>query len=476
MTVRRVAMGFLFYPRGGSAQVVRYLAGVLPDVGWEASVFCGSLGPPGTESNAKTFFAGLDVHAADFGPALEAAERGADPLAAEMPLHPSFEDRPGAPDRVLAAVEPHLLERQVAAWTRVLEDGGAGGVECFHLQHLTPQYEVVARRWPGHPVVGHLHGTELKMLDAIERGAPWPHAAFWAETMRRWAHGATQLLVISPHDRDEAVRRLGVPADRIRCIPNGVDTDRFTARALPVDERLQLLRRWLVDEPRGWDEGGDPGGVRYTVADLERFVDPGTGALWPVLLFVGRFLGFKRVPLLIRAYARARSRFSSPAPLVIWGGHPGEWEGEHPVTVARDEGVADHVFFVGWRGHDDLPSGLACADAMVAPSVDESFGQVFIEAMACGVPVVTTSTGGPLAFVNTEPGRPNGWLVPPDDEAALAGALVELVTQPDERRRRGRHAYEQARAGYSWRALASRFASCYEEVTAPGAAGARGAP
>ena len=53
-----------------------------------------------------------------------------------------------------------------------------------------------------------------------------------------------------------------------------------------------------------------------------------------MLLFVGRFTEVKRIPLLIRAYARARERFERRAPLVIWGGFPGEWEGEHPHTVA----------------------------------------------------------------------------------------------------------------------------------------------
>jgi glycosyltransferase involved in cell wall biosynthesis len=134
--------------------------------------------------------------------------------------------------------------------------------------------------------------------------------------------------------------------------------------------------------------------------------------------------------------------------------------------VARDAGVADSVFFVGWRGHDELPTGLACADVMVAPSVNEPFGQVFLEAMACGLPVVTTATGGPLSFVNTEADRLNGWLVPPDDEAALADALVEVVTDADERRARGRNAYEHVRAHYAWRALAHRFAACYDSVLA----------
>ena len=463
-------MGLLFYPRGGSAQVVRYLAAALPPTGWDASVYCGSLGPPDAETNAARFFAGLDVHALDYSNAVAAFERGDDPLVADPPLHPSFEDRAGAPDRVLAAVAPELLERQVAAWTPVFEDGGAGDADVFHLHHLTPQHEVVARQWPDRPVLGHLHGTELKMIEAVVRGggrgvgrAPWLHGDFWVETMRSWAGRCERLVVISPHDRDKAVALLGIEPARVERIANGVDTERFTARDLPHEERLSLLRRWLVDEARGWDETGEPGTIRYSTAAVD-------GAFGnrdhPVLVYVGRFLGFKRVPLLIRAYARARKRFATRAPLLIWGGSPGEFEGEHPYTVARAEGVDDDVFFVGWRGHDELPLGLNCADALVAPSVDEPFGQVFLEAMACKLPVVTTATGGPLSFVNTDPAAPNGWLVPPDDAGALADALVEVVADAGERRARGERAYEMVRAEYSWRVLARHSAALYDDLVA----------
>jgi len=182
-----------------------------------------------------------------------------------------------------------------------------------------------------------------------------------------------------------------------------------------------------------------------------------------VLVFVGRFLGVKRVPLLVRAYRRARPRMRHPAPLLIWGGHPGEWEGEHPHTVAEREG-AEGVFFLGWRGHDELPLGLNCADVMVAPSVKEAFGQVYVEAMASGLPVIATRSGGQVSFVNTDPVRPNGWLVEPDDERALADALVDAVDDEPGRRQRAANASAQIRAGYSWNGLATRFAALYDSV------------
>ncbi len=70
-------------------------------------------------------------------------------------------------------------------------------------------------------------------------------------------------------------------------------------------------------------------------------------------------------------------------------------------------------------------------------------------ATGAGLPVVATRTGGPLSFVNTVAGRPNGWFVDPDDEAALAAALIDVVNDAPERRARGEAAYEQIRGGYA---------------------------
>jgi glycosyltransferase involved in cell wall biosynthesis len=57
-----------------------------------------------------------------------------------------------------------------------------------------------------------------------------------------------------------------------------------------------------------------------------------------------------------------------------------------------------------------------------------------------------------------------GWLVPPDDEEALAGALVEAVEDPEERRRRGEIAYARSRERYAWPALAEQLAGVYAEA------------
>jgi glycosyltransferase involved in cell wall biosynthesis len=446
-------MALLFFPRGGSAQVARYLARSLPPAGWEVTVACGSLGAPGDQSHAETFYRGVDVRPLDYTPAAAAP----DPLAADPPFQPSYEDRPGAPDRVFARVDDAACERLVSTWERQLAAAGAGAADVLHLHHLTPIHEAAERSFPAIPRVGHLHGTELLMLREIDEGPPagWEHAGRWAERLRRWARGCERLLVLSP----DAVRRvpdlLGVDPARVVWAPNGFDPEGFDRRPVEGEARLAHWRRWLVEEPRGWDESGVPGSVAYREADLEPFRAGG-----PVLLYVGRFTEVKRLPLLIRAHARARERFERQAPLVLLGGFPGEWEGDHPLAVVRETGDPD-VFLAGWRGHEDLPQGLNAADLLVLPSVREQFGAVIVEAMACGLPALAVDAHGPAEIVDN---GETGWLVPPDDEEALARAMVEAVNGDAERRRRGDRAYRAARERYSWPALARGLAQVYAEV------------
>jgi glycosyltransferase involved in cell wall biosynthesis len=166
------------------------------------------------------------------------------------------------------------------------------------------------------------------------------------------------------------------------------------------------------------------------------------------------------LPLLIRAYARARPRFEIRAPLVLLGGYPGEWEGKHPLEVIQELGVED-VFLAGWRGHRDLPRGLNASDVVVLASVREQFGQVLVEGMACGLPVIAKDAYGPAEIVDH---GETGWLVQPDDEEALADALVDAVNDPGKRARKGEAAYREARERYAWPALARRVADVYEQV------------
>ena len=453
-------MALYFYPRGGSAQVVRYLGSRLrKSLG--TRLYTGSLGETGDLTHAGTFFAGMDPVALDYTAADLEWRNGCDPLRADPPMHGSFEDRPGVPDIFLAKLSPELAGRQVSAWRRLfsLEEREP---EIAHLHHLTPMHYAAFDLWPSATVVTHLHGTELKMIETIRRTSGLRFGEWWIDQMRTSAQRSRLLITISPHDRDLALDLLSLPASKVVTVPNGVDVDVFRPRSQSDDERLSHWRRWLLTEPQGWKPNGSPGSVRYSDADLRLFSNA-DGSLAPVLLFVGRFMAFKRVDVLLDAYELFRASSKQNAPLVIWGGFPGEWEGEHPYETVKRRGI-DGVFFAGWRGHDDLPLALASADVFVAPSVNEPFGQVYLEAMSCGLPVIATSTGGPLSFVNVEPERETGWLVKPGDADSLTSAMAAAAETRSLRETRGRNARLYVTREYSWDRISDQVAGAYEDA------------
>ena len=447
-------MGLLFFPRGGSAHVARNLARNLPAAGWDVTVLSGSLTLPGRPGDARAFYRGVDVRPFDMTAALAAP----DPLLAELPLHPSYEDRPDAQDRVLASLDDAACEHHTRAWARALEAAGAPDADVLHLHHLTPINAAAVRVAPGVPVVGHVHGTELLMLDAIEADPRrWAHGEAWAERMREWAAACRRLIVLSDSQVARAERLLGVAPERCVRVANGFDPATFQPRH--VDHRAHW-RHHLVDAPQGWAPGEEAGSVGYEEADLAAFGDDRGET--PVLLYVGRYTEVKRIGLLIEAYAAARERFDRRAPLVLVGGFPGEWEGEHPLETVRRTGAQD-VFLAGWHDHEQLPDFLAASDVVVLPSVREQFGQVLVEGGACGLPAVAVNAYGPAEIVAH---GETGWLVEPDDRDGLADALVEVVNDPAERRRRGERAAEDARARYAWPALAEQVAAVYSAASA----------
>jgi glycosyltransferase involved in cell wall biosynthesis len=400
--------------------------------------------------------------------AAEAAWRaGLDPQRADPPMHGSFEDQAGVPDTFLARLSPAQQARQVSAWRRLFsQEQEEEAPDIVHLNHLTPMHQTAFDVWKDAAIVTHLHGTELKMIQTVHDTPGLRYGVQWIEQMRSDADRSRLILTISPHDRDLAIDLLAVPPDRVITIPNGVDVDIFRPREIGGDERLSNWTRWLVTDPQGWKPGGSPGGLRYSDEDLRMFRDV-DGMRTPILMYVGRFTAFKRVDVLLDAYEMLKATTIRKIPLVIWGGFPGEWEGEHPYEAVRRRGI-DGVFFAGWRGHDELPLALASSDIFVAPSVNEPFGQVYLEAMSCGLPVIATRTGGPLSFVNVDPNRQNGWLVEPGDPHSLMVAMAEAIESKALREERGSNAREHVTREYSWDKISDVVSQAYEDAMGVG--------
>jgi glycosyltransferase involved in cell wall biosynthesis len=450
----KLLMGFYFYPRGGSAHACEAISGELDREGFDVTLLAGSRSDNAGLGSAEEFFSAGDLRPVDFTDAIASD----DPLAFEggpgtAPMHASYEDRRDAEDPVFASLDDAAFERQVDAWSRELAAAGGAEADLLYLHHLTPLNEAARRVAPGVPILGHIHGSELLMLERIAEGAPagWTHAGRWAERICDWAAGCSQLIVNSPKGLKRASALLDLHPDCFALVPNGFGRD-FAPRKV---DRAAHWRHHLVDDPRGWAPGAAPGTVSYEPSELAAL--EGT-----TLLSVGRFTEVKRIPLLIEAFAAAQPRLTGPAGLVLLGGYPGEWEGEHPLEAIERLGARD-VFLAGWHPHRELPDFLNASDLLVHPSVLEQFGQVLVEAMACGVPTIAVERGGPATIVDH---AETGWLVRPDDLEALTEAIVEAVNDRTEREIMGRAARGEAVENYSWDQIGARIARLARELPA----------
>ena len=206
---------------------------------------------------------------------------------------------------------------------------------------------------------------------------------------------------------DLAARSAG--AVPIRMIPNGVDAARFT----PAEE---LSRE---------------GPVR--------------------LVFVGRLVRQKGLDVLLEALARLPGEACFEATII----------GDGPLradlaAMAARLGLAAKVRFAGWVSRADMPETLRHADAFVFPSRDEGMPNAVLEAMASGLAVAATRIAGNEELVEEER---TGFLVPPDDAAALAAVVARLVADRNLCWRLGQAGREKVVREYSWRVVAEAYAA-----------------
>lgn len=185
--------------------------------------------------------------------------------------------------------------------------------------------------------------------------------------------------------------------------------------------------------------------------DINRFTPPPEPSPGGIVGFAGRISDpRKNILLLFAAFAQARVR--RPELRLRLTGDPTE----ALRASAAEFGLTDAIEFLGMLSDDALPDFYRSLDVFVIPSHQEGFGIVGIEAMASGVPVISTRCGGPEDFVTHDrTGFLTGF-----DATEIAGRIVSLVTDHDLRRRMSRLARESAMTNYSLK----RFEHSIEEA------------
>lgn len=216
-------------------------------------------------------------------------------------------------------------------------------------------------------------------------------------------------------------------AQRVEVIPFGIRLDRFS----DLNER----QRTLADSIRRRYEG-------------------------PRILFVGRFVYYKGLDVLVDAMA------ATPGTLLMAGEGPLENEVRERAAA---RGVADRAHILGRVAEPDLPAYYEAADIVVLPSIapTETFGVVQLEAMAAGRPIVSTNLPTGVPWVNQD--GVTGLIVPPGDVPELAGALTRLGLDRSLRHVLGAGGLSRARSTFSIKRMVEAFRGVVDDVSAQSA-------
>lgn len=230
----------------------------------------------------------------------------------------------------------------------------------------------------------------------------------------------------------------------------------WTLSATRREADLIIVRQRLgLEEYRGTTRRVEyvPFGVepaRFPLSDADR---------GPTFLFAGGLFHYKNVDGLLHAFSLVAKR-RPDARLRIAGSGPEEATLRE---ITADLGLQFRVEFLGHLSRDQLAAEYGRASAFVLPSRGESFGQVGLEALASGTPVIA-SDQIPGAYDYVKPGI-SGWLVPPLDHAAIAAAMLEVLEDPKRARRMGRAGRPIAER-FDWNGIARRHKELYEELAA----------
>jgi teichuronic acid biosynthesis glycosyltransferase TuaC len=305
--------------------------------------------------------------------------------------------------------QPYLLYEALRRHVRGLLRAGAR-FDLIDAQYYYP--DGVAAAWLardlGLPLVITARGTDLNLV---------PHLAGPRRLIARAALEASASITVCAALGD-VLRELGVPAEKIRVLRNGVDLALFSP--------------------------GDRAAARRKL-DLKR----------PTLLSVGHLVERKGHHLVIEALAELEG-----CELLLAGAGP---ERSRLEALARRLNVEERVRFLGEVPHEDLPEIYQAADVLVLASSREGWANVLLEAMACGTPVVATDIWGtPEVVAAPEAGR----LLPERSAATIARTTAELLGAPPDRARTRRYA-----EAFSWESTVRAQIDLYRRVAGRGGQG-----
>ncbi len=253
---------------------------------------------------------------------------------------------------------------------------------------------------------------------------PWHYSLYMRAQIRAALRRADRIIAISRAEAEELVETAGAARERIRVVYHGVEP-RFRPLASPADAAFALAR-YGIDRP--------------------------------FLFHLGNIEPRKNLVSVIRAYERIHERTNGAVALVIAGAQG--WLCKETLDEARRLRGRRAPILTGYVDEAEAPILLGAASAFVFPSLYEGFGMPILEAMACGVPVVTSDRGAMREIAGGAAA-----LVDPENPDAIAEATLRILEDGAEAARLSAAGRARA-AAFSWERTARETLGVYRDAMA----------
>ncbi len=328
--------------------------------------------------------------------------------------------------------ENGMMVYRVMSWRKGIHDCGFRGALTFLISAVWPflrlthrnDYDVIHYFFglptailsllPGShrkiPYIVSLRGSDVPGYDEYNKNLQSIHRLILPFTQTIWRR-AGQLVAVTRSLKDKALESL--PGTRINVIPNGVDS-LFLNLSIPEykkGNRFKLISVARLIERKG---------IQDLLMALAQLQDPD-------------------ISLLIVGDGRYKDQLQKQC---------------------RDLSLEDRVTFYGFCHPHDLPGLLADKDAFILTSRAEAFGNVFAEAMACGLPVIGSDAGGIPDLV----GEDNGILVKPGNIEMIKRAIASMKASTEKKMQMGASNREKILGKYTWENVTNQYISLYHAV------------
>lgn len=326
-------------------------------------------------------------------------------------------DAPAVPDvQAVPSLLPTVRPPIRIAWEQLVLPLQAAHARVDLLHGTVNVVPVLARL----PTVVTVHDLSfVRYPERFRRGK----AAYQRAAVARSARSARRIIAVSRHTREDLIEIFGAPADRVSVVYSGVDP---AFRPLPGAVASEFRNRVMQRRP--------------------------------YILHVGTLEPRKNVDVLLRAFALARERADLPHVLALVGARG--WMYDSVIQLAEDLRLGDRVRFVDYVPPAELPLWYNGADLFAYPSAYEGFGLPVLEAMACGLPTITSASSALTelangACVTVEPGSAE------DLQMAITRVLEDSALRHHLRQAGLRRASQ-----FSWAETARATVRVYEQAMA----------